>query len=186
MRSSPTAVRMARHLTAPSRLLLGGSPHLPSGRSRRRATGAWSNSLSGLELERVSVRGGGGDGVREVGEIDVVRGLEQLLSETDGLVRESTGARLFDGAPLNGDRANERRPTSAASPGLARSASRKRKSATLPLMPSSSPSLSRSRWSSSTVAASACCSQERLTRRASAGAGAADRGMGCNSWDELF
>ena len=184
MRSSPTAVRMARQLTAPSRLLLGGSPHLPSGRSRRRATGAWSNSLSGLELERVSVRGGGGDGVREVGESDVVRGLEQLLSQTDGLVRESTGARLFDGAPLNGDRANERRPTSAAT--QARSASRKRKSATLPLMPSSSPSLSRSRWSSSTVAASACCSQERLTRRASAGAGTADRGMGCNSWDELF
>ena len=136
------------------------------------------------ELERFSVRIGGGDGVRELAEIDVVRGLEQLLSETDGLVRESTGARLFDGAPLNGDRANERRPTSAAT--RARSASRKRKSATLPLMPSSSPSLSRSRWSSSTVAASACCSQERLTRRASAGAGAADRGMGCNSWDELF
>ena len=124
MRSSPTAVRMARQLTAPSRLLLGGSPHLPSGRSRRRATGAWSNSLSGLELERVSVRGGGGDGVREVGEIDVVRGLEQLLSETDGLVRESTGALISDGAPLIGDRANERWPTSAATG--ARSASRKR------------------------------------------------------------
>ena len=56
------------------------------------------------ELDRFSFRGGCGDGVRE---IDVVRGLEQLLSDAEVLVRESIGAPDFAG------RANERRPTSA-------------------------------------------------------------------------
>ena len=114
------------------------------------------------ELERFSVRAGGGDGVRELMEIDVVRGLEQLLSDIDVLVRESIGAPDFAG------RANERRPTSAAT--RVRSASRRRgrrglalwrKSASckvaprLQLMSSSSSSPRRSQ-SSSMTEASAC------------------------------
>ena len=47
------------------------------------------------ELERFSISAGGGDGVRELAEIDVVRGLEQLLSDIEVLVRESIGAPVF-------------------------------------------------------------------------------------------
>ena len=142
------------------------------------------------ELERFRVRGGGGDGVREMA--DVVRGLEQLLSETEVLVRESIGAPGFAG------RANERRPTSAAT--RVRSASRRRgrrglalrrKSAScmvaprLQLMSSSSSSPRRSQ-SSSRMVVSACCSQEKLARRGLSASVGADAAMGtCRSTHTL-